>query len=249
MSIIRHLLIFFLVTITTVHAEEVPLNVGITHFLPPYVMQGAHNESYGFDIEMMDSLCKIMKRHCVFHTMQFDQLIPAVTDRKIDVAVSFLTITQERIQLVNFSIPYLLSHSRFLSKHPPTEGLEPFNVNLLNGKKIGVVSGTIFYDHIKAMNIESPKIKLYPTNTSLIEALNSDEVEFVLVNQQAALYWEANSSGALHPIGSPYIYGYGVGIAVNKNNPVLLSEINKALLEYQNSDDFKHNYDKFIRQF
>ncbi len=249
MSIIRTLLVIFIFTISTAHAEEKPLDVGITHFLPPYVMQGANNESYGFDIEMMDRICKIMKRHCLFHTMQFDQLIPAVADRKIDLAVSFLTITQERAQLVNFSLPYLLSHSRFLTKHSPNEGLEPFDVNLLNGKKIGVVSGTIFYDHIKAMNIANPKIKLYPSNTSLIEALNSGDVEFVLVNQQAALYWEANSSGALHPVGSLYIYGYGVGIAVNKNNPILLSEINKALLEYQNSEDFKRNYDKFIRQF
>ncbi len=249
MNIFRSLLIIFIFTISTAHSEEKPLDIGITHFLPPYVMQGANNESYGFDIEMMDKVCKIMKRRCLFHTMQFDQLIPAVADSKIDLAISFLTITQERTKLVNFSLPYLLSHSRFLTKHSPNEGLEPFDVSLLNGKKIGVVSGTIFYDHIKTMNIANPKIKLYPSNTSLIEALNSGDVEFVLVNQQAALYWEANSSGSLHPIGSPYIYGYGVGIAVNKNNPVLLSEINKALLEYQNSADFKYNYDKFIRQF
>lgn len=249
MSIIRSLLIVLIVTMTTAYAEERPLNVGITHFLPPYVMQGANNESYGFDIEMMERICKIMQRHCLFHTMQFDQLIPAVADKKIDVAVSFLTITQDRTKVVSFSLPYLLSHSRFLARHSPNEGETPFDVNLLNGKKIGVVSGTIFYDHIKTMNITDPKIKLYPSNTSLIEALNSGDVEFVLVNQQAALYWEANSSGALHAVGTPYIYGYGVGIAVNKNNPLLLSEINKALLEYQNSEYFKHNYDKFIREF
>src|SRR5580704_8359149 len=128
MNFICNLLIIFLFTISTTYAENKPLNIAIERFIPPYVMQGANNHSYGFDIEMMHSLCKIMKRSCQFQAMEFDALIPAVVDKKADLAVSFITITSERAKLVNFSTPYLLSYSRFLTKHSVEEQMNPFNL-------------------------------------------------------------------------------------------------------------------------
>lgn len=248
MNLLRYLLIAFLL-IPDLHAADKPIEIATEHFLPPFVMEGPKHESYGFDIEMMQSLCKIMNRSCHFHAMQFDELLPAVQDKKMDIAVSFITITPERAKLVNFSIPYLLSYSRFLTKRTTNDEKTPFNLEALNDKKIGVVSGTIFLDQIKSMNITSPVIKQYNSTINLIEALNSGDVDYILVNQQSALYWEANSANSFIAIGEPYIYGYGVGIAVNQNERELLLTINKALVEYQASAEFKRNYNKFIVEF
>ena len=116
MNFIRCLLLTFICIIPTLHAENNPLKIGIDGFLPPFAMQGKNNENYGFDVEMMNSLCKIMKRDCEFHTMKFAQLLPAVENGQVDVALSYITITPERSKRVNFSTPYLLSYSRFLAK-------------------------------------------------------------------------------------------------------------------------------------
>lgn len=246
MNFIHRLLITFFCIIPALFAANKPLNIGVTRFIPPFVMQGANNEKYGFDVDMMISLCKIMHRDCKFHTMQFNQLIPAILDKKVDLAVSFITITPKRSELVKFSIPYLLSYSRFLSKHSTKEIKVPFSLKSLDNQKIGVVKGTIFAEQIHKMKITNPIIKNYQALEPLLEALSKKEVDFILVDNPTAIYWEANSSGKLSVVGAPYMYGYGVGIAVNPQDKNLLASINKALIDYNSSDDFKNNYDKYI---
>jgi polar amino acid transport system substrate-binding protein len=249
MNFIRYLLLGFICIIPTLHAENNSLKVGIDGFLPPFAMHGKNNQNYGFDVDMMNSLCKIMKRSCEFHTMKFAQLLPAVENRQVDVALSYITITPERSKRVNFSNPYLLSYSRFLTKSPASGVKPPFSLELLKNKNIGVVAGTIFADQIKKMGVRNPVIKEYNTTDLLLEGLGKNEVDFILVDNPAAIYWEANSSGKIYAIGPSFVYGYGVGIAVNLRDRNLLNAINEALAQYQNSSDFKKNYEKFIMQF
>ncbi len=243
MNYFRRLLITFFFFISTSHAIGEPLNVGITSFSPPFIMHGAHSDVYGFDIDMMNSICKILQRTCQFRVMRFDQLLPAVANNTVDVAVSAITITPERSKIVNFSLPYLLSYSRFLTKAPVTQA---FSLDLLNNKTIGIETGTIFADQIKAMGIRDPILKEYSRTEEMLEELDSGEVDFVLLDSPTTVYWEANSSGKFVKIGPAYMYGFGLGIA---SNPSLLNDLNKAVLQYQNSEDFKLNFDRYLVQF
>jgi len=224
--------------------EKQPLFVGITTFTPPFVLQGANNKAYGFDVDMMNSLCERMNRVCVFRVMRFDELIPAVRNNTLDAAVSAITITADRTKTVNFSLPYLLSYSRFLAKK--SEQTTPFKLSQLNDKTIGIVSGTIFADQIKHMEIKNPSIVEYSKTEDLLEALSAGKIDYVLLDSPTTLYWESTSNGALMQVGPPYLFGYGLGIAASAKE---LSEINKALLQFQNSPDFKTNYNKYIMQF
>src|SRR3989338_839378 len=81
------------------------LKVGVTSFAPPFVMQGANQKLFGFDIAMMDSLCKKMNRSCQYQVLPFDELLQAVADKQVDVAISAISITMGRAKLVDFSLP------------------------------------------------------------------------------------------------------------------------------------------------
>lgn len=83
----------------------------------------------------------------------------------------------------------------------------------------------------------------------MLEALSTNEIDFVLMDNPAALYWSANSSGRLLVTGSPMLVGYGLGIAVNRENSQLLKSLNDALVEYQRSDKYKENYNKYMMNF
>lgn len=231
-----------MITLGLTHAA--PLKVGITNFSPPFVMRGANKEAYGFDVDMMTFICKALNRPCEFQIMRFNELIPAVNNNTVDVAIGSITITGERAKIVNFSLPYLLSYARFLEKksdNPP-----PFTLEALNGKTIGIVAGSIFADQIKHMEIKDPVIKDYDKIEELLEALSSEKVDAILLDSPTSAYWEANSSGAFMKVGPPYLYGYGLGIAAN---PTVVSDINKAIIQYQSSPDFKLNYNKYISPF
>jgi polar amino acid transport system substrate-binding protein len=250
MTFIRCLLITFIFSLAPLYAEGPPLNVGIQSFIPPFSMQGAEHEVYGYDIDMMISLCKIIHRTCEFRIMKFNQLLASVKDHKIDVAISTITITPERSKIVSFSLPYLLSYSRFLTSAPATiELTKNFTLNLLNNSKIGILSGAIFYDQIKSMGIQNPTIRLYDSVDLVLDALGKKEVDFILLDNPTAVYWEANSNGAFVKVGPPFMFGFGIGIAVNKNEPALLEALNQALLQYQASKEYTLNYDKYLKEF
>lgn len=236
-----------LVFTTPVNAADETLIVGVESFTPPFVMQGANNKLFGFDVEMMVTLCGIMNRTCQFRIMKFADLIPSVQAKRIDVAVSGITITAERASLVNFSMPYLLSNSRFLTRrlsNPP-----PFSLELLKNKRIGVETGTIFADQITSLGVSNITIKQYPRIPELVEALNSDAVDYIIMESPNALYWEANSSGLFMTVGEPYTYGNGLGIAIQPNDGPLTNAINQALMQYQNSEDFKLNFKRYMSHF
>ncbi|QMT59338.1 transporter substrate-binding domain-containing protein [Legionella sp. PC997] len=244
---IRLILIAFICSTSSLFALGEPLNVGIESFDPPFVMQGSHNEAYGFDVDMMNSLCQIMNRKCAFHVMRFAQLIDAVASKKLDVAVSSITITQDRAKIVNFSLPYLLSYSRFLERKSISK--EPFNLDLLNTKTIGLESGTVFLDQLLEMGVKNPNIKEYPGIEDQLSALGRGDVDIILLDNATAVYWASNSADSFKLIGPPYMYGHGYGIAINPADPDLLTQINQALVQFQNSKDFKLNYDKYLFEF
>lgn len=245
-AILRIICFFLFCSFSSVYAEGEPLVVGTESYNPPFVQQGGKQSIFGFDIDMMISLCKIMNRTCEFRVMKFTDILPAVEANKIDVATDSITITAARSHDVGFSLPYLLSNSRFLTT--AANAKTPFSFDSLKGKSLGIQSGTIFVDQVNELGIKNVKIRLYERLEDMLDALNKGQVDYLLIDDPTAVFWAANSAGAFVAVGKPLVYGFGYGIAVNINNKPLLDTINKALLQYQNSEDFKRNYFKYLPQ-
>ncbi|RUR15319.1 transporter substrate-binding domain-containing protein [Legionella sp. km535] len=210
-------------------------------------MQGAHNQFYGYDISMMEYVCKTLKRSCQFIPIRFNKILDAVNTKKVDVATSSIAITAERAAMVNFSLPYLLSQARFIG--PKKLANRSFGLKLLNGKKIGITEGSIFPNVIKKMGVKSSIITSYTNLNYLIDDLYKGKIDFGLLDEPSALYWQAQSANKLAVLGQSFSYGFGLGIAVNRDNLILLQAINNALLKYQESDDFKKNYHTYLTHF
>lgn len=228
--------------------DDASLTVGIVSYNPPYVIQGSNNEIYGYDVDMMRAVCQFMNKTCKFKVMKADELIKGVAAGKIDLAINTLTITTNRLKLVNFTIPYSLSMFRFLTGNP--EDLKkPFSMSLMENKKIGVLSGSIFDESPAALGIVSAKIIPYSSMSQLVEDLYNKKIDFVLVHDPVALYWDANTPGDLTKIGPAFVMGMGLGVVVNKKNVELLQEVNKALIQFQDSPLYKKNFDKYLKSF
>lgn len=261
MNFLLRLLVLILVTTSLLAGTINPLTtkplaplstrglvIGVDSNSPPFVMQGGTNELYGYDISMMMSLCKIMKQECTFKVIKWIDLLPAVINNQIDMAVSSITITADRAKIINFSLPYALSYSRFLTRQD-IQHKGPFKIEQLHDKKIGVYKGTIYEDQATHIGIKNPIIKLYEGHQESLKALSNKEVDYILLDNPTALYWAANSSGAFKVIGEPMPYGYGFGIAVSNKDRELIPMLNKALIGYQNTKEYNENYARYLKQF
>lgn len=224
-----------------------PLIVAVDTFSPAFVMQSGGNHFYGFDIGMMESICKLIQRRCVFRPMPFSKLIEAVETKKADVAVGSITINPERSERVNFSTPYLPSQGRFVMlKQNDTK---PFTIESLSNQTIGIETGTMFAQALASWPVTNPVIKEYPTPEDLVNALKNGEITYIAADNPGVMFWQAQTSDDFAVLGKPFDYGFGLGIAVNKSDTTLLSDINRALVQYLGSSDFKTNFDTYLNYF
>lgn len=221
-----------------------PLRVAVSHFLPPYVSQSASKDLTGFDIIFMNKICELIHRRCVYITMETNRVLPAIAAGKADLGIGTLKITLSGYKMVNFSIPYMLSQSRFIGSKKLAN--VPFNLHAFNGKKIGVGEGGLFGTQVRAMKNFKPKIVKFKYNADMIEALSSGAIDIAIVDNPTAIYWQNHSSGEIIALGKPFNYGFGLGIAVNQAYPELIPKINQAIETYQTTSAFKQLYQMYF---
>lgn len=240
------LFLFLLTALFPVHAQNQPLRVATTGFTPPFVMQGRH-QLYGFDIAMISYICATIKRDCEYQPMPFDQLLTAVADNKADVAVSGISITTERYALVDFSIPYMVSNTRFLGKSNLANRV--IDAKLLSTSRIGTITGKVFDQELLSLGAINPKIVHFNNEPAMIEALTAGTIDLALLDDPTANYWQQTTNGALVSMGNPIPYGFGLGIAIHKQEAALTDAINAAIHQFQTSTDFKTNYNTYFGTF
>ncbi|QEY53074.1 transporter substrate-binding domain-containing protein [Legionella longbeachae] len=215
------------------------LTVGISHFDPPFVIQLSPKHFSGFDIDLIQNICKKLNDDCTLISMDWDELIDAVAQKKVDIAVSGLTIPQSHSSPVAFSIPYLIMNIDTIGLKKNVIG--HFNMRMLINANIGTTDKD-YWTLFKKLNLKSTNFILFDQDDELINALKVGKIKFALVDSYTASYWEVNSSNTIKDLGPVTHLEYFTAIAINPNDPELQNEINKALTDYLHSKDFMDNY-------
>lgn len=226
--------------------NAINFTVGVTEFYPPFVMKSANNRVYGFDISVMKRLCKAVNATCTFKIMPFYDLLPAIAENKIDMAISSLVITKKRLEAFHFTAPYMSSYGRYLTRGDnPTPVV---NDEILVNHSIGVEEGTVYSDYIKNIHFKDVTIRQYKTKYEQIDALSRKKVDFVLTDNQNAIWFNNNMGQIVALAGKPFMVGEGLGIAVAKKNLKYLNTFNQALINFKKSPSYKELLDRYFFQ-
>ncbi|MGK7924911.1 MAG: ABC transporter substrate-binding protein [Spirulina sp.] len=81
---------------------KVGLNIGNT----PWEFENETGELVGFEVELITAIANALGREIEFIDMPFIDLFPALLSERIDVAISSITITEERMKTFDFAQPY-----------------------------------------------------------------------------------------------------------------------------------------------
>lgn len=82
------------------------LRYGVAVMGAPFVYRGDDDKLLGFDIELGALIAKKLGMKLEIEEMLFADLIPALTDKKVDMIGACITVTPERRELVRFGEPY-----------------------------------------------------------------------------------------------------------------------------------------------
>ena len=98
------------------------LVVGTEALYAPYEFY-QWGELSGIDIDIMYTIGKMLNKNIKFADMNFDVLIPSLVNEKTDLCIAAISITEERSNSIDFSIPYDKNES-VIVVHTPQHAIE-----------------------------------------------------------------------------------------------------------------------------
>jgi polar amino acid transport system substrate-binding protein len=82
------------------------LVVGSDTTYPPFETVNAQGQIVGFDVDVVNAVCERVNCVARFQTTAWDGIIPALAAGEFDMVASGMSITAEREETVDFTIPY-----------------------------------------------------------------------------------------------------------------------------------------------
>src|SRR5579862_4939705 len=104
----------------------------------PYVFKDNKLNRVGFEVDLAAALARELKRPIEFKQYPFDNLVPGLLKKDIDLAMNGLEITPERQQQVRFSKPYYVYRQQLVVRKD-----EDRFTTLKGCKELGGVVGTM----------------------------------------------------------------------------------------------------------
>lgn len=93
-----------------------PLRVGMSLGFPPFEFKDGKGKITGFDVDIASELAKAMGCKLEIVVKEWNDLIPSLTDDKIDIIISGMSITLDRARIVYFSKPYFETKQVIITK-------------------------------------------------------------------------------------------------------------------------------------
>ncbi|MFH6158638.1 ABC transporter permease subunit [Staphylococcus aureus] len=211
--------------------ERGELRVGLSADYAPMEFEHTVNgktEYAGVDIDLAKKIEKDNNLKLKIVNMSFDSLLGALKTGKIDIIISGMTSTPERKKQVDFSDSYMMTKNIMLVKKDKVN--EYKDIKDFNNKKVGAQKGTE-QEKIAQTEIENASITSLSRLPDVILALKSGKVEGAVVEKPVAeAYLKQNPKLGISNVKFNEEEKDTV-IAVPKDSPKLLSQINKTIKE------------------
>jgi membrane-bound lytic murein transglycosylase MltF len=218
-----------------------------------YVVNGVqHGSSYEFLHEFEEWVNhkyppkENLRFHVVFVPVSHDQILARLTGGRGDLAVGTLTITPERLKVVDFSEPLATGVKEIAVTGPHSPELH--SVEDLSGQEVFVRKSSSYWEHVDALNAKLRsedkaivKLRAAPEDLEdedLLEMLNAGLVPITITNAYLPKVWapfytniKANTDVAVDDSGQ-------IGWAMRKNSPQLMNVVNEFVKTHKQGTVF-----------
>ncbi len=175
-----------------------------------------------------------LRINLVFMPLPRDAMLPALVEGRVDMVVAQLTVTPERLEVVDFTEPTRTGVKEVVVTGPGTPPLD--SAEQLGGRRVFVRRTSSYFESVRKLNErlaaagKAPVIvDLAPESLEdddLLEMVNAGLVPAIIVDDYLARFWKQvfpylriNEGAALRTDGR-------LAIAIRKNSPRLVAELN-----------------------
>lgn len=216
------------------------VNVGTSPTYPPFVSE-KNGELVGFDVALIKKIGEVEGFEVEMSIMQYDGLIPALKAGQLDVVVGAISITDKRMESINFSNAYYESGLSILAK--PESGITNFED--LKDKLIGIQKGTSSYNYMISNGIKDQNIKQYADISTAYSSLENAGVDAILYDNPSNINYITEQKSEAKIVGD-ILAGEFYGITVNKDQEEILKKINDGLAKIQENGEYEKLFDEYL---
>ncbi len=194
----------------------------------PFSFKDKEGVLKGIDIQLGDKIAEEMGVEAKYVEQDLSTIIDFVASGKADLAISSLTVTDERSKLVSFSDPYFVTGKGMLSKFKDLRGREEGAEVKEEKYTIAVIENSSSVDYAKE---NYPKANLLMTKNikESKEALYTGKVDGLLADYEICetLSFDERNTGEynFHRVGDSSVK-QNISIAVVPSDSLLLNNVN-----------------------
>ena len=243
-----------LATITVSYAGDwSKIKIGTEGAYPPWNGTNAAGELEGAEIDLAADLCSRVNAECEFVVQDWDGMIPALEIGKYDAIMAGMSITEERMVKIDFSIGYMtepaslsaLSSSALGTLKAPgklnldnmdseTKGLLATIQSVLAGTTVGVQTSTTHENFLNEY-MDGVDIRVYDTQQNMELDLVAGRIDAALSDKASMQAFAETGAGTRVKLIGPDLFGGsfggGVGVGIRKSDSDLTAMFNKAISE------------------
>lgn len=213
------------------------ITVAVENAYPPFnYVDEATSEGVGWDYDTITEICK--RINCVpeFKQAAWDGIFPAMQAGEYDMLADGVTITAERDEIVDFSIPYVVVGQVLLVRVDETGTVDEIkaDANRLVGTQIGTTNEIVAKE-----NFPDERIKSFEDFGAAVLALLADDIDVVVIDAISASGFMQANEGQLkirgqltsdEELGFVFPPGSELTAAVNAALQSMLADDTLALL-------------------
>lgn len=219
-------------------ASAETLRVGMECTYAPFNFRNADGELDGYDVDVSKGVAAIIGVEMEYVCQKWDGMIPALLANKFDLIIASMSITDSRLEKMDFSQPYRISVGRLVGSKKANLDLfddmgAPIAANF-SGVKVGLERASTYASWFEA-KLPDADVVYYDSSESLYLDLVNGRTDVIMTNpMKAFLKFLSKEDGAGYEFVSPQIdereyFGIGVGIGLRKGNDALKDRMNIAL--------------------
>src|SRR6185369_10947251 len=235
-------------TTSTSAGRAVPneLRIGTATNYPPLAFK-ADGQMQGVEVDFARKIAQELGVKVSLIETPWEQLIPALEKGQIDVIMSGMSITEERSQRVQFTVPYLNVGQMALIRRDDYERLRARDAMEQPTSRIGFLSGTTAEAYAR-QQLSQAKLVEFGSPEAGIAALRGGMIDFYV--QDAPTIWRITGNlsreypdlmGRYRPLTAEYL-----AWAVRKGDDALLTRLNGVLLRWEQNRELESVLDRWI---
>ena len=230
----------------SVPPSETILRIGVTPDSPPLISE-RNGSITGLEADFAKGLAKKLNKEAKFVKLDWNDLIDALLDNKIDIIMSGMTRTKLRNYRIAFSNSYFRTGQMALIRQ--NAPVVPNSFYILKGVaptvKFGVIKGTTGEIFVKSNFGDAKEILKYASPQDALQALKTKQID-IFIYDAPVIFWlaAANESGGVRPMTMLLTEEY-LAWGIRKDDTELLNQANDYLKQLKSDGSL----DKLIKKW